>query len=285
MARAGWLSFLAIALTFVAGHGCRPSLPAPEDRSTSPAGSDDLSRDYQPTTTGTIHGVVRWEGELPAVAPLTINVPGSPRRTERNPNEPRINASERTVGGAVVFLKKVDPRRARPWDFPPVRIVLEDKTLRVLQGGVTVPVAFVRPGQEIEWESCAETFGALRARGAAFFTLPFVKPGVNRRSMPREGHVEVSSGSGAFWLRGHLFVCSHPYVCLTNEKGEFTLEQVPAGSYEIHCWLPNWEIERVERDVEIREPARLYFRPSWEASRNVEVSTNTRVAADLSLGR
>jgi uncharacterized protein (DUF2141 family) len=38
------------------------------------------------------------------------------------------------------------------------------------------------------------------------------------------------------WMLGWLVVSDHPYVAITNDKGEFTLSDVPAGNYKIEVW-------------------------------------------------
>lgn len=38
------------------------------------------------------------------------------------------------------------------------------------------------------------------------------------------------------WMLGWLVVSDHPYVAVTNEKGEFTLSNVPPGTYKLEVW-------------------------------------------------
>ncbi len=38
------------------------------------------------------------------------------------------------------------------------------------------------------------------------------------------------------WMLGWLVVSDHPYVAITNDKGEFAISDVPAGSYRIEVW-------------------------------------------------
>jgi hypothetical protein len=38
------------------------------------------------------------------------------------------------------------------------------------------------------------------------------------------------------WMLGWLIVSDHPYVAVTNDKGEFTLKNVPPGNYKIEVW-------------------------------------------------
>ena len=38
------------------------------------------------------------------------------------------------------------------------------------------------------------------------------------------------------WMLGWLVVSDHPYVAVTNDKGEFTLSNVPPGNYKLEVW-------------------------------------------------
>jgi hypothetical protein len=37
-------------------------------------------------------------------------------------------------------------------------------------------------------------------------------------------------------MRGWVVVAEHPYYTLTNEAGEFVLENVPPGKYTLQLW-------------------------------------------------
>src|SRR5262249_30904512 len=152
---------------------------------------------------------------------------------------------------AVVYLRGVDPARARPWDHPPVCVELRDYQIHVRQGDEEGRVGFVRRGAEVTAVSREPVFDSLQARGAAFFTLAFPDPDRPRtRRCPRAGVVELSSGVGHFWMRGHLFVSDHPYLARTDAAGRFSLPRVPAGRYELVCWLPDWHESSHERDAD-----------------------------------
>ena len=38
------------------------------------------------------------------------------------------------------------------------------------------------------------------------------------------------------WMRGWVVVAEHPFYAVTNEQGEFTLENVPPGKYTLQVW-------------------------------------------------
>jgi hypothetical protein len=197
---------------------------------------------------------------------------------------PIIDPGSGGVSDAVVFLRKVDPRKARPWDHEPVRIEQRDYQIHILQGDVESRCGFVRRGDAIEMVSRQAVFHSLHAGDANFFTLAF--PDSDQpltRRLDRSGLTELTSAAGYFWTRGYLFVADHPYYCCTGGNGNFTLPQVPAGHYELVCWHPNWRERTHDRDPESALISRLFFQAPVELVRQVEVTAGATVTASITL--
>jgi len=249
-----------------------------------------VAADFDPAATGTVCGRVTWQGNLPSVPPfevrnyVPIGCPGQPRFLRENPHAPRIDPDMHGVGGAVIFLRGVPVARARPWDHPPVRVEQRDRRFHILQGATEVRTGFVRRGEAIEVVSREQHYHALHASGAAFFTLTF--PDADRprgRRLASPGHVELTSAAGYYWMHAHLFVDDHPYYTCTDSQGRFRLEKVPAGRYEVGCWMPSWREQRHERDPETSLITRLFFRPPVERQQPVEVRAGAEVGAAFTL--
>lgn len=237
---------------------------------------------FDPATAATIRGRVTWAGELPTVPPLEVwpipleeNGPRSKRR-EPNPNAPAIDPATRGVANAVIFLRGVQPERSRPWDHAPVRVEQRDQQFHILQGGHDGRTGFVRRGDVIEMVSRDPLFHALRAEGAAFFTLMFPDPDspISRR-LTEKGVVELSSAAGRYAMRAYLFVDDHPYYTRSDTAGRFVLDKVPPGTYDVVCWLPNWHEARHERDPDTAIINRMVFHKSVEVVRPVTLTAKT----------
>jgi hypothetical protein len=237
---------------------------------------DEAGRDFNPDTAGSITGRVTWQGPLPVVE--SFDVPPNPmagpalwkKRREPNPNAPRIDPDTRGVGNAVIFLRGLDARRGKRWNYPPVQVEQRDCRFHVLQGDAVSQVGFVRQGAAVEMVSQDDYFYSLHADGAAYFSLAFPDPGQPlQRSLPQKGLVELSSGAGYFWMRAYLFVDDHPYYTRTDAQGRFQLTQVPPGRFELVCWMPNWREARHERDAESGELSRLLFQLPLEQHQKV----------------
>jgi hypothetical protein len=272
---------LLVAALLIAGCTDETAPPTAPRESTSP-----LARSFDPATTGVIDGRVVWEGDLPVAQEFVVrSIAYNPRLYERparftTPNLPIVDAKTRGVADAVVFLKNVDPRRARPWDHAGVRVEFRERQLSIQQGDLRSHVGFVQKGATISVVNCDKEYHLLRGRGAAFFALPLVETNqTHERKLARPGIVDLTCGVGYYWLSAHVFVTEHPYYARTDAQGRFKLERVPNGVYEIVCWLPNWRVLRAERDPETADVARWIWAepPEWTRSVRVEAGQGSEV--------
>ena len=146
-------------------------------------------------------------------------------------------------------------------------------------GGPSANVGFVRRGDDVTIVSRQPLFHSLRARGTAFWTVTLPDPDRPRiRRLDQPGVVELSSGTNYFWMRAYLWVCDHPYYAATAADGRWEFIGVPTGEYELVAWLPNWQLERQERDPETGQVARYVFRLPLEVTRRVVVRENDAIA-------
>lgn len=262
---------------FLLGCGdARPETPA-----ISEAPSESETTSFNPATAADIRGQVLWSGDIPQIAPIEVLPnplsvePFLRKQVRENPNAPEIDPRSKAVRNAVVFLRGVDPRQARPWDQPSVRVEQSSSRLHVLQGEADARSGFVRRGDKIRMVSREPIFHVLRARGAAFFSLAFPDPEQPlERVLHEKGIVELSSAAGCFWLRAYLFVDDHPYYTRTDAQGRFVLPHVPPGRYEVVCWMPNWIKVGHERDPESSFIKNITFGKALERTAPVTVEKN-----------
>ena len=281
-ARLCWCGLFLAVLN--AGCGKQPPSP-PSPRPPTPLGAK-----FDLADTGVLAGRVTWDSEVPRVEPFrsppspSLPPPRAAVRDWPNPLRPLVANSARGLGDLAVFLRAVDPERARPWHQPPVRIEQRELQMKVHQGDVASRLGFVRRGEEAEMVSCDREDYLLRARGAACFTLPFLDPDQPlRRTLNETGIVELTGGAGRFWMRAFLFVSEHPYFARTDENGDFVLEQVPDGEYELALWMPRWQVSGTDYDPNCNLASRVTFRRPLELTRRVRVRRGETTQCDLSV--
>jgi hypothetical protein len=210
--------------------------------------------------------------------------PGGTWQNWTNPLTPVIDPQSGGVAGAVVFLQEVAPQQGRPWNHPPVRVEVRDHTLHVLQGEADGLAGFVRRGQAVPFVSRQDSFVSIRLRGAAFFALPLPDRDQPRaHTFERQGIVELDSGSGQFWMRGYLFVADHPYFTRSDRRGLFSLTEVPAGDYQLVCWLPDWREAARELDADTGLLWRVTYRPAFRQVRSLRVEAGRTTDVNFAL--
>src|SRR5579883_3516886 len=110
-----------------------------EDEAPTPP-PKNLAVAFDPAKTGAVEGRVTWTGTAPEVAPYRAPISPLSEQPDRrkflwkNPHAPVVDPANHGVAGAVVFLRGVDPERARPWDHAPVRVAVRDCRYHILQG-------------------------------------------------------------------------------------------------------------------------------------------------------
>ena len=51
------------------------------------------------------------------------------------------------------------------------------------------------------------------------------------------------------WMNGYIVVVDHPYHSITNEKGEYSIEGIPAGIYQVEYW--HEKLGKMKKEVKI----------------------------------
>ncbi|MFQ5852369.1 MAG: hypothetical protein ACE5JU_17530 [Candidatus Binatia bacterium] len=72
-----------------------------------------------------------------------------------------------------------------------------------------------------------------------------------KKRFTRPGIVAIECEVLHTWMSAYIVVTSSPYFAVTDEKGEFTVEEVPVGTYEIEVW--HERLGRMVRKVVVME--------------------------------
>ena len=271
-----------LAVLFLIAAGC-----IPEEAPPAPA----VPSLFDISGSGSIEGTVRWAGPVPRVEAFRslefvqdpVAGPGNRMRSFPNPAAPRVD-DEGGLAGAVVFLRGIDPARAKPWDHPPLRARLRDLRLVLSQGGREVGIGIVPLGSALRIVSEDACLHTIKGRGASFFGLALPDKGSERAwPLDEPGLLELRSGAGFFWMRGHVLASAHPYAALTDLRGRFRLEGVPEGEYEIVAMHPDWRVVEQERNVDNLRVTGARFGPPLEKTARLRVGRGTAARVGLTL--
>ncbi len=188
---------------------------------------------------GTITGSVKWSGPLPKIPTLAINKDPEicdPQAQKKRDLERLVVGSNGGVANTVVFLK--DVTRGKAMDLPEGRQFLNQKTCRYEPHILLVP-----DNGTLQLKSSDPILHTVHMSGASDYNLPF--PFANQtvsRTMNREGLVNLRCNAGHVWMNAEMLVVSHPYYAVTDEDGNFKLNNVPPGEYEIEAWHEGWKV-------------------------------------------
>ena len=58
------------------------------------------------------------------------------------------------------------------------------------------------------------------------------------------------------WMKAWVLVQDHPYFAVTDSKGNFTIENIPPGRYEVIAWQEKFKMKRaITKTIEIKDSA------------------------------
>jgi hypothetical protein len=55
------------------------------------------------------------------------------------------------------------------------------------------------------------------------------------KPLNKTGIIEVTCDSHP-WMHGYIYVSDNPYAAVTNAKGEFSIKDIPPGTYTVEAW-------------------------------------------------
>jgi plastocyanin len=134
------------------------------------------------------------------------------------------------IKNAVVSLQNIGPETKRDWNLPPAK--MDQKQCSFTPHVVIVPV-----GGTVEFLNSDRLLHNVRSTGKE--NPPFNRAQPHARSIsfsfkqPELLRIDCDLHS---WMRGWVVVAEHPFYAVTDEQGEFSLENVPRGKYTMQVW-------------------------------------------------
>jgi len=248
------------------------------------AQAEDNYRKVSVSGGGTIAGVVKWSGPVPATATLAISKDAAvcdPQSRKRVSLERLIVGPQGGVANTVVFLRNISEGKA----FPTAQI---KPLLDQIHCRYEPHILLVPQNSDLDIKSSDATLHTVHMEGAATYNLPFPFPNqVATRTMSSPGQVSVKCNGGHVWMNAEIFVIPHPYYAVTDESGKFQLTDVPAGEYDLVAWHEGWSVLREEGILDVLTQRRV-MRPvfsdakTWEKKVTVNGKGETTIEFDIS---
>ena len=180
------------------------------------------------TEAGSITGVVRAEGKKGAEA----NAAGRNYESREFKFVERVNYAE--MKDFVVYIEGAVGTNAEPPSKP-----AQVTTKRVLQHGAmfTPHVLPIMVGTTVEWPNNDDILhNVFSFSEAKPFDLGLYKnPEVGRIVFDKPGRVDVFCSIHSR-MNCIVLVLENPYFAATNDRGTYTIANVPAGTYKLKAW-------------------------------------------------
>ena len=195
---------------------------------------------------GTIKGTVRSAGAAVEQKKLPVTVNQSVCGKEKDA-EDLVLSTEKGIHNVVVSLQSPPPGAKWPVSLPVVQ--LDQQQCVFVPHVVVVPaggtVEFLNTDRLLHNLHSASTgnptFNRTQPRGR---TIPmvFTKPEI----------VQVDCDLHP-WMRAWVVVAEHPFYAVTNDQGEFVLDNVPPGKYTLQLWHES--LGAMTQDVTVQDEA------------------------------
>jgi len=178
---------------------------------------------------GRIAGKVRLEGHFKKPPPLKVFKNRDFCGAEV-PNESLVVGPGGGLQNVVVTIprarieKKASPSKSLVLDnrncafVPHVQIALAGSEILLLNSDPILHDVHARLGSETLFNVGLPTWRQVKKR------------------LTRTGIVTIECDVLHTWMSAHIVVTSSPYFAVTDERGEFVIDRVPDGTYEIQVW-------------------------------------------------
>lgn len=178
---------------------------------------------------GSIKGTVRLTGAAPEPKKLRVTIDQYVCGKEKEA-EDVVLSPEKGIRNAVVSLQNppTGAKREAPW--PPAQI--DQKQCVFVPRVVVVPV-----GGTVEFLNSDRLLHNVKSFSKA--NAPFNKAQPKARTIPvafKEPEIIRVECDLHSWMRSWVVVADHPFYAVTNDQGEFVLDNVPPGKYVLQVW-------------------------------------------------
>jgi plastocyanin len=197
-----------------------------------------------PVWSGTLRGAVRFAGAQAEPKKFNVTVDHSVCGTQKDAAELVVVAGG-GLRNAVVSLSTPSPATAVKPAAPPVQ--MDQKEC------VFVPRVMVVPaGGTVEFLNSDRLLHNLHSVSKDNAVFNRTQP--KGRTIPivfkRPEIVRIDCDLHP-WMRAWVVVAEHPFYAVTNDRGEFALENVPPGTYTLQVWHESLGV--VKKDVAVSD--------------------------------
>ncbi|MFQ5798312.1 MAG: carboxypeptidase regulatory-like domain-containing protein [Bacteroidota bacterium] len=227
---------------------------------------------------GAIAGKVKFVG-TPTIEKLEVGK--DTRHCGTAKTSPRLSVDKAEgVKNAVVML--IDIEKGKAVDVPP-KAVIDQK------GCEYIPhVQAVSVGTQLEVvnsDAILHNVHGYNPQGRTLFNIAQPIKGQRtsskRMRFQEPGVYSFACDAGHIWMSAFVVAVEHPYFAVTDEKGTFKIENVPAGTYKIKMWHEGFKITK--KNMRGGKVVKYHYEEPYEEIKKVTVEPKSVVTLDFEL--
>lgn len=196
----------------------------------------------------TLKGVVTFEGDVAKANQKDTTAKDEEAcGKERVKPELLVDAGSKGLADAVVYIKKIEA--GKEWSADQKKVVIDQKKCAFEKH-----VTLVAEGGEIVFKN---SDGVLHNISASATINSGFNEGVGAgkemsKKFAKAEFVNLSCSVHP-WMNATVVVMANPYYAVTNEKGEYSLTDIPAGKYTIV--VQHQTLKKIEKgmDIELKD--------------------------------
>ena len=218
------ISGCAIGLALVAGACSKEEPPPPQ--------SAAVANPVDPATAGSITGVVKLDGKVPAAQSITMDSDPYCEKQPKNSTESVVVGSDSALQNVFVYVK--DGLGDRAFPVPASAVVLDQKGCRYAPHVLGIQV-----GQTLEILSSDDTLHNVHAipQQNREFNMAHQLAGIKHTHVFSTKEVMIPFKCDVHkWMNAFVGVLDHPFYAVTAGNGRFELKGLPPGTYTVEAW-------------------------------------------------
>lgn len=178
---------------------------------------------------GTITGTIKFAGSRPVRKKLRVTKDRDVCEKKQHLSWDLVVGPRKGVTNAVVRL--IDVKKGKKWAS--TKATLDQKSCEYTPHVVVVPA-----GGTLNILNSDGILHNIHTYGKVNATINRAQPKFKKVLPVRFKKPEIVKVTcdAHSWMLGWLVVSNHPYVAVTNDKGEFMLSDVPPGNYQLEVW-------------------------------------------------
>lgn len=232
---------------------------------------------------GSIRGTVRLVGDIPKLEQLTITKDDK-ICGKKKPSPRFVIGKNMGVANTLVYVEGITQGK-KFVDIPKV-------TLNQNKCEYQPHILLVSPRSQLEivnGDKVLHNVHSYDVGGEMKTIFNIAQPIVGQRTMVKQkpknntGLALATCDAGHPWMSAYIMYIDHPYYALTDSQGNFTLDDIPPGTYNLKMWHEGVTITK--REMERGGVKKYYYEEPYESVREVTILSGqtATVAFEFSL--